>query len=221
MATGKLVDTWYYTCPDVTPATNVDPDHPRPTPVKSAKVPIQVRIVKNFHDDGPPQSPRSVVFELSAQTPEIQLSGTDIDALRAALWDKLDAHYAIRWEAWYLVDLIKESPYDGSGTGLTFQYQRVEKGLAWDGTVLMRQHRHTAREQVSFWPNEFRNDRGRLIACIPGTPTNDAALEEFTRCIDELRKRLGQFLTPTTIQDTLLNLGSNPLLPHPDSHPTD
>lgn len=214
MAHGKLVDTWYFACPNVTPEHPIDPEDLATTKTPLEKVPVHVRLIKDFEEDGPPQSTRTVRFEVSCRTPEFILEGTDIEALRVAAWHYLRTHYTIKWEPWYLVDLTPEAPYQGLGTGLVFSYKEIEKGIAWEGTALMRERRYRS-DMISFWPQEFRSNNGRILACIPATNAHTAALEDFCRCIDELRKRLAGFLTPEQIIHTLTTLKTNPLLPQP------
>lgn len=96
---------------------------------------------------------------------------------------------------------------------MEFSYERVEKGVTWDGKELLRQRDWRADVVVKPWPGRFEDRNGRVIACIEVTDHNTAALEEFTRRIHELRRRLSDTLKPENIGHTLATLSSLALLP--------
>jgi hypothetical protein len=129
------------------------------------------------------------------------------------MWDLLSDKYRTKWETYYLVEIKPEHVYEGIGTGFTFGWDEVEKGVAWDGSLLLRQHRNYGGTVISPWPGEFRDKNGKVMACIPGTPENLRALREFRDRIDALREKLADFLRPDVIQQTLSNLSGNNLLP--------
>jgi hypothetical protein len=137
------------------------------------------------------------------------------------MWEHLDKKYEVKWESFFLVRVSPGVIYEGLGTGINFSRQRVEKGTAWDGTLLLR-HSDGLRRSIDVWPGEFRDKRGVVIACIPASRANDAALDEFGLRIDALRKRLADFFRPERIMHTLENLNSaQAALPPPPPPPPD
>jgi hypothetical protein len=206
-SSGKLVDTWYFEYTGV-----AGDDGPEAAPSK-IKVPIHLRIFKKYDTtSAPPMSANEVWFTVECEKFKFYFSGTDIEILRAAMWGKLETQFATKWERYFLVQITPQHPYSGCGTGLSFSYEWVDKGTAWDGTLLMRRDmiRHRSVER---WPGTFKDRNGNVIACIPVTDANEKALLEFTKRIDELRKVLANFLRPENIQHTLENLSSILLLP--------
>ncbi len=213
---GKLIDTWTYAYRGA-PADFGADEEKQPQLVQDCKVTFRVYIVKEqkaLHE--PPHLTAGVSFKVECEQPLLRLEGTDLELLRKEAFARCDAHFATKWEKWYLVEVIPQGSYQGSGTGLIFQYRDVERGVAWDGTVLLKDRDWNARryeEKISAWPGEFTNRNGRIVACIIASPANTAALEEFTRRIDLLREALEKMLTPENILTTLLHLSSLTLLP--------
>lgn len=201
---GKVVDTWYYERDDKT------------------RVAVPVCMTKQSRDDKwledntrnkPPFETLNVglYVDLDGET----IEATDVEALRAAVWAKLDEKYGIKWERYYLVQISPERVYRGLGKGFTVSYDDVEKGTTWDGRLLMREYKHRGFH-VSPWPGEFKDDRGRVQACIPATETNRKGLEEFCQQIETLQGMLRKFLEPARIEQVRANLAKFPLLPKVD-----
>ena len=215
---GKLIDTWYYEYEGIPSDPEMDDDEnaKRPEPkVKDIKVPVKLYLYKKFKSDTPPLSVSEVWFGVECATPEIDLQGSDIEALRAAMWEHLDKHYEVRWETYYLVEIRQNGPYSGMGTGLTFGYDTVSKGTAFDGTLLLKQYQYSRGFVISPWPGEFRDRQGTVIACIPSNDLTRSALEAFSKRIDLLREKLVDLVRPEEIEQTLLNLSYMNLLPAP------
>jgi hypothetical protein len=212
-SSGKLIDTWYYEYKGI--PSDQEGGEPSVQPIK---VPIYLRLNKKLNTDtAPPMSVREVSFELECKQPEFRFRGPNIEALRARMWAELDPHFAVKWENWFLVQIRRERTYDGAmGTGFTFSYKQIQKGIAWDGTELMREyHRFGREEQITPWPEVFRDNRGDIIACIEATDEHEKALENFSNSIDELRRKLAGFLKPEIILQTLLGGSGMSLLPTP------
>lgn len=202
---GTLVDTWVY---DATySATEEGRDEPER---RTRKVSVELRLVKDFEgaSEAPPMATRAVRFVVACKDIDLRLEGTDIEALRKAMWERLDARYAIAWEGWLLVKVDHRAPYEGSGTGFVFSRQRVERGVAFDGSVLLREYVTFGERgyRVTAWPEQFKEKNGRTLACIPETPGNVEALDEFGRRIDAMRRQLAEFLRPDAILETLANI---------------
>lgn len=213
---GKLVDTWTYAYKGAD-QPSVDEGELGPLLVKDKKVSLRVLLVKDQKAlTEPPHLTAGVRFRVECDDPHLVLMGTDIEPLRKEAFALCDARYATKWEPWYLVEVIQNTPYQGNGGGFVFQYRDVHRGVAWDGTVLLKDREWNAcsyESKITPWPGVFTNQRGRVIACIPATEANTAALKEFDRRIQELRKALEELLTPDTIAETLLHLSSLTLLP--------
>lgn len=219
---GKLLDTWIYEYQGLTEYGN-GPEGETRKSVEAKKVEVELRLIKKFADSAePPLATKEVSFVVVCKEADIKLAGTDIEALRTAMWEKLGKRYEVKWERYYLVRIRPESPYEGIGTGFTFSYDWVEKGTAWDGTLLLRERqRFRGGDRISPWPGTFRDKNGQVMACIPETPENTKALKEFRERIDALRELLAGFLRPEQIMHTLANLNGNSLLPAPASKSED
>lgn len=211
---GKLVDTWYYEYEGlVEEAPRDDEEEPRQH-VAAKKVAVELRIHKKFKGDTPPLAAKEVWFSVSSKDADFSLEGKDIEALRAAMWEHLDKKYAVQWTDYFLVEVEHRGPYEGLGTGLSFGYKDVKKGVAWDGTLLMKSWKFR-QFMIEPWPGEFRNKQGRVLACIPASEFNRDALQEFQSRVDALRDRLADYLKPDMIVKTLANLNGVAFLPAP------
>ena len=155
----------------------------------------------------PPHPPAEVAFRVECKSPEFSAEGTDLEALRQAVFGFLDRELAIRWEKFFLVEVSPQHTYGiGLGAGLLFSYRDVERGTTHDGTLLLREYDSSRRSgawKIAPWPGRFTNRQGKVIACIEGTPANRAALEEYTSRVGQLRE--------------VLALQNTALLPLPDS----
>lgn len=213
---GKLVDTWHYEYQGIPQGDVIEDDEdlkPSKLMVKGIKVAVQLFIHKKFKaSDTPPLEVKEVFFTVKCKEPKFSLQGSDIESLRAAMWEHLDDHFKVNWERYYLVKIEDRRPYEGSGSGLCFSYSDIWKGTAWDGSLLMKEYKY--RDTViSPWPGEFVDQSGKVIACIPRNQANTEALEAFSKKVDLLREFLADFLRPDRIMQTLANLGGIPFLP--------
>lgn len=217
---GKVIDRWTYV---VSGPTGVQPEVDDETEEQEERKPIvgehkvEVRLhmpAKTLSCRQLPHETTGVEFVVVCDDPKFAFRGTDCEALRVQAWAALDARYQIKWEDWYRVSVDHSGPYEGMGTGLTFTYTRVEKGVAWDGTELIRYRRWAAREAiVEIWPETFIDAKGSVVAVIPASEENRLALEEFSKRIDVMRKMLADFLKPEVIMHTLRNLSGIACLP--------
>lgn len=235
MAKHKLVDTWYYDVKDliVVDKKPRDPndrleaqakgrefdedeeDEPPQQRLITRKVAVEVRLDKtSIEEGGPPYALKEVEFIVSCDEPKFEYVGTDIEALRQAAWDYLSNEFKITWENYYLVTVGHANDYGGGySTGLTFGYKDVERGTTWDKKDLLREWAYSGKRTIRPWPGRFTDKNGRAIACIPVTPDNTAALEEFAKRINKLREMIRDTLKPEVIVQTLQNLNSMALLP--------
>ena len=230
----RVIDTWYYKVKDVeierldyVPEED-EADVPEAEKIKftdkqtyraskervvNKTVTIELRVEKTTRQsEEPPHPLATIALELVCEELDYKMTGTDVEALRAAMWATLDKKFEITWESYYLVTLSHSRPYQGLGTGLVLSYDSIEKGTTWDGKSLLRQW-HGSERKIKPWPGTFKDKNGDVIACIQATDANESALQEFCRRIDTMRERLQEFLLPENIQKTLLNLAGLTLLP--------
>ncbi len=226
---GVLVDTVYYRYRGLElengtlAVDGIDPDdvqvqiddekppapEPRPGTVVEKIVPVEIRLQKEFDttESGSQRPVKSLRFSMSCENPKFAVAGSDIDALRLAVWDHLDKAFAVKWESYLLVTIRPASIYFGRGTGFEVCRNHVDKGTAHDGTLLLREYRYGSRGfEIKPWPGAFKDKDGKLTACIPATRENEKALDEFEAMINSLRDRLADFFRPEQIQQTLANL---------------
>lgn len=222
MSKGVLVDTWYYTHKALeAPEAEDGDDAPVRAPrVAERKVEIKVRILKTTQEtDSAPHTTASVSFEASCKEFDLRISGTDIEAIRAAVFGALDRELSIRWERYLLVRVERPHIFDGTGSGVQVAWSNVDKGTAWDGSELMREFTYgrVGRDiyKISPWPGVFTNKNGRVMACIPATDRNEDALQEFVARMDALRAKIADYLSPDNIAATLQNLSGMGFLPPP------
>lgn len=226
----KVIDTWFYKVKDVEFQDQefVEEDEREPdgkkykevkTRIRNKTVKIELRMEKTTKQSSEAPHPLDTVkLELHCAELGQVLEGTDIVALKDAMWAMLDKKFEIKWERYYLVEVERQHPYSASGCGLMFSYKDVHKGTTWDGKNLMKIWRggsYGNGDRIEPWPGEFTNKAGKVIACIPDNERNRMALEEFSKRIDTLREKLAEFLTPEKIMQTLTNLAGFALLPPP------
>lgn len=224
----KLIDTWTYKVKDVTidrldyveaedPANDERERRERYAPRKeritNKAVTINIYAVKRTTQSEEPPHPLDTIT-LLVKCPELnlKLEGTDIAALKDALWSMLDKKFEIKWEQYYLVEVNETRIYHGSGKGLEIVYDDVYKGTTWDGKNLLRRWRGY-EYKIEVWPGAFKDEHGKVMACIPVNEENSAALKEFCARIGVLREKLADFLKPDVIQQNLARLAGLRLLP--------
>ena len=228
----RVIDTWVYKVKDVEFEHRewVDPElepgerdtrqadekyEMRKERVKNKVVTIEVRLCKTTRQsEEPPHPTEDVHFEVYCEELKLKIEGTDIDALRAAIWDRLDKRFEIKWEQFYLIEVDENRPWGGaSGTGIMFEYDTVWRGTTWDGKFLLKKY-EGHEFKIKTWPGEFTDKGGKVIACIAATDQNREALEEFCKRMDQMRKVMSDYLRPARIMETLANLSGNlPFLP--------
>lgn len=232
----KLIDTWqfvYDALIDPTKRAGVEEEEedekavdenetPKEgTMVGEKRVEVQVYMKKVLRMAAkPPHPPNSVNFVVKCRQPNLQMEGTDLEALRAAMFGALQQEFAIKWENFYLVEISQGYHASYGESAILFSYKDVERGTAHDGTLLMRRYESRSRGdnwRISKWPGRFTNRQGKVIACIPASPENRAAMEEFGKRIQALRAKLSQLLEPDMIMQTLAAMSGNDfLLPAPE-----
>lgn len=207
---GKLVDTWVYAYRGLEQPQEAGEDTPRKKLVTDQRVQLNVYLIKEQTPlSSPPHLTAGVHFRVECDNPKVHLTGTDIELLRKEAFALCDDRFKTTWTPYYLVEVRPEHPFRGQGAGLSFGYRQIEKGIAWDGTELLKDRDWNARSyeyKIEAWPGDFTNQAGKVIACIPKTAENDAALEEFSRRIGKLRENIAALLEPKVILETLAHL---------------
>ncbi len=235
----KLIDTWTYKVKDVeldtlerVPQEGEDPENAHFAPdkrdfderLKRAKkkvvnkhVTVNVYMVKRTEQsEEPPHPLNTATLLIRCNELNIKIEGTDIVAMKDAMWSMLDKKFEIQWERYYQVQVNKSRVYGGDGTGLEIVYDDVYKGTTWNGKHLLKRWRgHEYR--IDVWPGAFKDENGKVMACIPATEENRVALKEFCARVDVLRGMLADFLRPDVIAENLARLSCCNLLPPPRS----
>lgn len=216
---GQKVDTLYYDVEQMIGETSDEEGFDR-RKVVNRKVGIDLYMTKRFsqkEDVPPPAETIDLGFTLvCAETGDV-VHGFDCQAMLKAMRAKLDHRFAIKWENWYLVRIDRARLYGrGMGTGLEFSYNTIERGVALDGSVLMRRYNehHGAHQSIYVvepWPQQIK-EKGKVIATIVASPENTMKLETFQSKIDELRKFLAELVTPERLEQTLLSAASDEFL---------
>lgn len=200
---GKKIGTFHY-----------DVDQEVEGTVTSRKVAMQVYMQSKYgHSDTTPKPVVATQFMIECEGDEEY--GTDLDTCLKAMRGKLDLKYQIKWERWFLVRVDPRSPYKGMGAGLELSWDGVQRGVTLDGDVLLREYNtygdFNNRWKISPWPEQHRDKRGKVVACIEATEENEKALEQFAEKLREMTKILANFVAPENIQDTLSQITSGEL----------
>lgn len=179
---------------------------------------VDVFMKKRFEtSEASPKPVSGASFVLKCEGERVE--GSDIDACITAMRCKLDKRFRIKWESWVKVSIRKERLYRAEGgTGLSLQWEDVQRGKAFDGSDLMRTYEGYGGKtwKIEPWPEYFKDKQGRTLACIPRTDENIQALELFRDKIDDMRKVLADFVSPDRIEETLsmITSGEMKLLSH-------
>jgi len=225
----KLIDSWVYKVKDVEidrmdwiPPEDAMAEDNRPKEERYKKkkdrivnktVTVQIFMTKRTtQSEEPPHPLESVELEIVCKELDLHVTGTDLSAMKDGMWSMLDKKFEIKWESYYHVQIQPSRVYHGTGTGLEISYDDIYKGTTWDGKTLMR--RWNSRDfEIKPWPGAFKDDKGRIMACIPATEENRQALKEFCKRLDLMREKLAEFLRPDNIVETFKRLSALSLLP--------
>ena len=231
----KLIDTWTYKVKDIeldtlerVPLEGEDPENVEYVAdkrsyedkyrigkkrIKNKHVTVNVYMVKRtLQSEEPPHPLEDARLIIRCPELDVKIEGTDIEAMKATMWSMLDKKFEIVWERFYQVQVLKSRIYNGEGTGLEIVYEDVYKGTTWDGKMLIKRWRGH-EYKIDVWPGAFKDEHGRVMACIAATEENRDAMKEFCRRVDMLRDKLAEFLKPEVIQQSLTMLAGFALLP--------
>ena len=221
----KKVDEWWYSVDAVMeqqiPKDREDPEGEQTTVnhMGEKKVKVDIYLEKDTEEDRtPPHTLKAVEFVALCKECGISMTGTDIECLRRAVWEKLDKKFEIQWFDYYKVDIIQSHIHGGDGTGFDFYWDEVWKGITYDGKELLREWKRWSRDgelyRISAWPGKFhRRDSRHVVACIPKNDMTLAGLTDFKNRLDLLREKLQEMIKPEEIMNTLANLSGMNLLP--------
>ena len=208
---GKKFDTVFY---DVDHLVGDDSDGDQERAIR--KVAIDLYLEKRFDTRDAPPPAQTLGVGVSAVCEETGDSefGTDLQAVLSAIRARLDARFAIKWERWLLVKVDPTRSYEGSGDGLQLSWKDIQRGVTFEGEVLMRSYNvhgewHN-RWVVEPWPKVVK-EQGRIVAAIPATEANEKALEVFAQKIAEMRKALAALVAPDEIERTLAQIAAAPI----------
>lgn len=231
MATNrKKVDTWYFNLQDVLDRQiqkkhdpdAEDGDEPQFETVQHVaerKIAVELYLEKETEEvKTPPHPLKNVKFIAKCRESQykidLEIEGTDIEAVRSAVWAEMDARFEIKWHKYYKVYLDRSQIYIGRGDGFDFYFDEVWKGITWEGKELLKEFSQSRDEhyKISPWPGKFTDRNGNIIACIPRNDMTEAALNDFASKIEKMRGVLRQYLSPETIMSTLINMSGLKLL---------
>ncbi|TLX16586.1 hypothetical protein [Rhizobium sp. MHM7A] len=219
---GSKIDTFHFDVQQVIGEVS-DGEGNSKDRILQRKVSFDLFMVKRFDESTdlpPPAAVTDVSFRLFCEETKDEVFGSDVSVMLKDMRSRLDKRFRITWKPWFLVKIDPARIYEGSGSGLTISWEDIERGEAYDGSVLMRRwdryaQLHSSHWKVSTWPKNFI-EKNKMLAAIEATPENRAALELARDQIDELRRVLVERVGPKFIEQTLRTLmgGGNFLLQH-------
>jgi hypothetical protein len=217
---GVKVDTFHFDVQQVVGETSDEEGHTKDR-ILQRKVSFDLFMVKKFDENAdlpPPAAVTDVSFRLFCDETKDEVFGSDVSVMLKEMRSKLDTRFRIIWKKWFLVRIDPARIYDGSGSGLTISWEDIQRGEAYDGSILMRRYDpyaslHASKWKVSTWPESFV-EKNKMLAAIEATPENERNLEKARDQIDELRRMLVERVGPKFIEQTLRTLsgGGNFLL---------
>jgi hypothetical protein len=211
---GSKIDTLYYDAEQVV-GTETDEEGGSRDRVIQKKVEIDLYMQKAFVTDTSkptPASTKDIGLRLKCEETGDEVFGTDISVMIKDMRSKLDHRYRITWKRWFLVRIDPVRVHHASGSGLELTWEDIERGEAYDGSILMRKYNsyadvNSSKWVVSTWPENFI-ERGKMIAAIEATLENEALLNNARVQVDVLRNKLVELLGPKMIMETLHRLAS-------------
>lgn len=217
---GSKIDTFHF---DIEQVVGED-QHADGQPINRTlqrKVQFDLYMVKKFDENTdlpPPAAVTDVSFRFICDETKDEVFGSDVSVMLKEMRSKLDARFKITWKRWFLVKIEPAKAFSADGSGLTLSWEEIERGVAYDGSVLMRRYQswaslHSSKWKVSTWPENFI-EKNRMLAAIEANEANEQALNKAKDQIDELRRMLVARVGPKMIEETLRTLtgGGNFLL---------
>lgn len=218
---GSKVDTIWYDIEQLVgedePQEDGAPDRRK---VVNRKVAVDIYMAKQFNTSTDRPTPAETVdlaFTLHCAELDVKVRGSDISAMLKDMRGQLDQRFKIKWVPYFIVRVLPARNYDGGiGSGLMFSYDTIERGVALDGSVLMRRFNrygglHSNAMVIEPWPKDVR-ENGRLVATIIATDENRARLEMMQSKVDQLRKAIASMVTPERLEQTLIMASADEFL---------
>ena len=229
----KKVDVWYFNLEDV--LNKQVPRKPGPDDeanegdepimdtvqrMEERKIAVDLFMEKETEEVKTPPHPLEAVKFIakcrdSKYKINIEIEGTDIEAVRAAVWAEMDERFEIKWHDYYKVYLDNSRIFIGQGEGLDFYFDETWKGITWEGKELLKEWNrgnYSEHYKISPWPGKFKDRNGNIIACIPRNDMTEQALKDFAAKIAKMRELLKTYMTPEAIMGTLTNMSGLKLL---------
>jgi hypothetical protein len=211
---GTKIDTLYYDAEQVVGTEHDEEGFSRDTLIQK-KVQIDLYMQKAFVTDTSkptPASTKDIGFKLKCEETGDEVFGSDISVMIKDMRSKLDHRYRITWKRWFLVRIDPVRVHRATGSGLELSWEDIERGEAYDGSILMRKFNayadvNSSHWIVSTWPENFI-ERGKMIAAIEATEENEALLNTARTQVDVLRNKLVELLGPKLIMETLHRLAA-------------
>lgn len=211
---GSKIDTLYYDAEQIV-GNEADDEGFKRDKVIQKKVEIDLYMQKAFVTDTSkptPASTKDIGFRLKCEETGDEVFGSDISVMIKDMRSKLDHRFRITWKRWFLVRIDPVRVHRASGSGLELSWEDIERGEAYDGSILMRKYNayadvNSSHWIVSKWPENFI-ERGKMIAAIEATEENEALLNTARVQVDVLRNKLVELLGPKLIMETLHRLAA-------------
>ncbi|MBY3432809.1 hypothetical protein HFN89_01290 [Rhizobium laguerreae] len=211
---GSKIDTLYYDAEQVV-GSESDGNGGTCDKVIQKKIAIDLYMQKAFVTDTSKPTPaatKDIGFRMKCEETKDEVFGSDISAMIKEMRSKLDHRFRITWKRWFLVRINPARVFTGIGSGLELSWENIERGEAYDGSILMRRYNayadvNSSHWIVTTWPENFV-ERGKMIAAIEATAENEALLDNARVQVDILRNKLVELLGPHLIMETLQRLAS-------------
>lgn len=184
------------------------------------KVPVKVHTEMDFEKGGD-------VMKFSAEYPEagIREEGTDINAVRSAVLEKLDSWYSVKWELYLLITI--EGGDNGYGcTKFQIEFEMEFYVVGTDSMGKIRHMRVPRPESLEMkdgkcgtrwavehpsegWPKTFEKESGSYYrkpltrSIVRATPENVAAADKFVAAMRALLEQMHTHFSPAKVESML------------------
>lgn len=195
---GKLIDKWCYHVP-----TTIEGK------IGTRVVNLEVRLKNtNIQSRNKPAEVFSTSFVVTCKELNISAHGTDIEAIRAAVWNKLDGRFESKIENLIMIRTNKEAFHkDIKKTrcfSLDFKVTKVRRLTMKDGSRFMIDDVYYRTSQYLQTWNDFIKRYNEDTVFLSDTSENNIAIESFMNQLSALHGKLSEFLTPCDAENNLL-----------------
>jgi hypothetical protein len=151
----------------------------------------------------------TAVFKVGEQ--EYRMENTDPLALKKEVQKKVEEVAAIPWKKFIRVHLRRSDSFHSAS--LYFDHEIINIAKLHDGRTAYNEEGHGGYQIGEVEVGE--DDDGGVVGVIPDTPENEQAVENLSRCIGEIGKRIYGLLKPEVLEDTMAKLAKTKALPEP------